>query len=953
MASSALATAFVNIVPGTTAVENYLKTQLGGQVADAGNVAGDKLAGGLAGGFGSKIKGYLAPVLGTMAATFAAVQIKDFLGDSIRNASDLNEAGTATIQIFGDAAKTIQGFASGASSIGLNAIAATDAAKTFGIFGKSAGLANGANAEFSKNLVGLSADLASFNNTTVDEAIQALGAGLRGEAEPLRRFGVLLDDFTLRQKAMEMGLTKTTKNALTPQQKVLAAYGVIMEQTSTQQGDFGRTSDGLANQQRILSATFDNMKTSLGQKLLPAMVDLAHFANDVLLPGLQGIGSFFGTYGPVIGAFAGTIALLTLAINAQAIATGIASSATWVWTAALLANPTTWIVLGVAALVAGIVLLATKTTFFSDAWKAMTKFVTDAWNGVVSVFTSFANWISANWKTILSWILFPALNVIQLIIDNWGGITKFFANLWNGIVAFMKTVWASLVAGATAAVNGVVSFFQTMPGKVIAFLQGLPSAIIGLFANAGTFLVSAGRNIVQGLINGAAQLLPQIGKFFLDLLPSWIRDPFKAALGIHSPSKVFTEFGKNIVRGLTDGLTGDAAKVKDTMDKVANWVTDSFNAKKISKKTAKAARGIIASYSAQLNAAAAQHDAVMQKLSDAEDTLKSKIDERLSFVKSIQSKFGSAFSVDRKSNDQLAIMRQQDAVAEAQKKKADAVGKFGLTSREATIATLELNQAQSELDNMVNGTTAAGVMKQLQDRITANKEMTSVLSQLQALGISGDLYQQILESGSLELAQSILAGGSQAVTSLNDLAAQANATALKLGEDAGNILYGKGIEVAQGVVDGLKAKESELSTFMANLGAAFASAMNAVIGADTTQADAAAAAKNKTAGKAAPKTTSKVSTTKAGAAVKSVSSKVSQITKKKLATGGLVNRPLRALIGEAGPELVTPLKDFERMAAAANGSGPNITYVAAPNQSLDAEQALFQAIKRAKVVAAW
>lgn len=70
------------------------------------------------------------------------------------------------------------------------------------------------------------------------------------------------------------------------------------------------------------------------------------------------------------------------------------------------------------------------------------------------------------------------------------------------------------------------------------------------------------------------------------------------------------------------------------------------------------------------------------------------------------------------------------------------------------------------------------------------------------------------------------------------------------------------------------------------------------------------------------------------------------------ATGGYVTGPTPALIGEAGPEVVTPLKDFERMMGLGNGSG-TINYYAAPNQSLDSEQALFQAMRRAKVVANW
>lgn len=81
--------------------------------------------------------------------------------------------------------------------------------------------------------------------------------------------------------------------------------------------------------------------------------------------------------------------------------------------------------------------------------------------------------------------------------------------------------------------------------------------------------------------------------------------------------------------------------------------------------------------------------------------------------------------------------------------------------------------------------------------------------------------------------------------------------------------------------------------------------------------------------------------------------KVAPVKLPKLAQGGVISTPTRALIGEAGPEVVTPLKDFERMMGVGDGAKQTIVYNAAPNQSLDSEQALFQAMKRGKVLAGW
>ena len=73
----------------------------------------------------------------------------------------------------------------------------------------------------------------------------------------------------------------------------------------------------------------------------------------------------------------------------------------------------------------------------------------------------------------------------------------------------------------------------------------------------------------------------------------------------------------------------------------------------------------------------------------------------------------------------------------------------------------------------------------------------------------------------------------------------------------------------------------------------------------------------------------------------------------KMATGGLVTSATNAIVGEAGPEVVIPLDRFESMMGLTEGAGKSLNYYAAPNQSIDSEQELFTAMKRAKVVVGW
>jgi hypothetical protein len=190
------------------------------------------------------------------------------IAPAIKAASDFQEATSKVNVVFGRASKSVKDFANTAArDLGQSKQAVLNAAGTFGTFGKAAGLAGDDLSTFTTDFVTLSTDLASFNNTSPEEAVMAIGAALRGESEPLRRYGVLLNDAVLKQEAMTLGIYDG-KGALTAQQKVLAAQKAIYRQTNDAQGDFMRTSDGLANSQRTLKATFDDVQVSIGNAFL-------------------------------------------------------------------------------------------------------------------------------------------------------------------------------------------------------------------------------------------------------------------------------------------------------------------------------------------------------------------------------------------------------------------------------------------------------------------------------------------------------------------------------------------------------------------------------------------------------------------------------------------------------------------------------------------------------------
>ena len=232
------------------------------------------------GGF-MKLKDQLMSLGATMGVVFGAQEVARFAYDAIQSASDMGETLSKVGVIFGDTAGDIEAWAdTAADRLGQTKQQALDAASTFALFGSTAGKTGTDLSGFAMEMTELATDMASFHNTSPQDAIDALGAALRGEMEPIRRYNVILDDAALKQVAMAKGIITNTKEALTPQQKVLAAHAAIMERTTIVQGDMNRTIDSTSNVQKRLTASIGEVQRELGEALLPAFHEVISGAKD-------------------------------------------------------------------------------------------------------------------------------------------------------------------------------------------------------------------------------------------------------------------------------------------------------------------------------------------------------------------------------------------------------------------------------------------------------------------------------------------------------------------------------------------------------------------------------------------------------------------------------------------------------------------------------------------------
>lgn len=238
-------------------------------------------------------------------------------------ASDLNESINVTSITFGKAEDKVASFAkTAAESIGQSERAARSAAATFGGLLLNLGYTEDAAADTSIQLTKLASDLGSAFNTDPAEAALALSSALRGEAEPIQRYNVLLSDQAVRQEAVRLGLAKTTA-AVDESGKVQGRLSLIMEQTSRVQGDFANTSEGAANAQRIAAAKAEDSAADLGQNVLPIyeravavvgdLADVFGSLPEFVQTGILALGGIAVVAGPVKSATEALGGLLTMA----------------------------------------------------------------------------------------------------------------------------------------------------------------------------------------------------------------------------------------------------------------------------------------------------------------------------------------------------------------------------------------------------------------------------------------------------------------------------------------------------------------------------------------------------------------------------------------------------------------------------------------------------------------
>ena len=237
---------------------------------------------------GSAFSG-LGKMIGVALGTAAIVS---FTKSCLDLGSDLAEVQNVVDVTFGSMSKQVNEFASSAiETFGLSETVAKKMMGTYGAMSKSFGFSTSQAFDMSKAITGLTADVASFYNLNTDEAYTKMKSIWTGETESLKELGVVMTQTALDQYALNNGFGKTTAK-MTEQEKVMLRYQFVQSQLASANGDFARTSDGWANQIRVLTLRYEGLKATLGQGFINLFTPIVKSIN-VLLAKLSTLANVF------------------------------------------------------------------------------------------------------------------------------------------------------------------------------------------------------------------------------------------------------------------------------------------------------------------------------------------------------------------------------------------------------------------------------------------------------------------------------------------------------------------------------------------------------------------------------------------------------------------------------------------------------------------------------------
>lgn len=472
-------------------------------------------------------KGFAAMAV---AAKWAAVAVGAaavaFTYKGIRAAVDLGEQINKASVVFGKSSlEMIRWSEETGRTLGISQREALEFAGVFGNMLVPMGIAEKKAASMSEGLVTLAADMASFNNATPEEVLEALRAGLAGETEPLRRFGVFLSADRVALEAKKKGMSENYQE-LTAGQKALVGYNIILKDTKKAHGDFARTSTSLANQERILKAVIEDIAAKFGKNFLPILTKVALFVSTFLvdMEKGRGVGGKFASIMGDVGKFLGMVF------------SKVKKGVVWFWD----------LIGGLDGIV--------------GAAMAVKEWTVGAFNAFMSAVRDTVQWVTTAANNVVGFVL--ALKPVQVAL----GLIK--VGIFALVIAF-KLLWP-VIQLAAYTLGKVLSAAVQVGIGAIKIIWQIIKTFAGAFANIVGIITSLLRGDFAGAWRNAKQLVTGVVSGILSV----VKITFQTIFGVFG---TFVSYIKGLPGKLLNVGKGMFDFLKTAFKTAINWVIEKWN----------------------------------------------------------------------------------------------------------------------------------------------------------------------------------------------------------------------------------------------------------------------------------------------------------------------------------------------------------------------------------------
>lgn len=499
--------------------------------------------------------------------------------------ADLEQSIGAIDDVFKGAAGQMHAFAdTAATSVGLSTNAYNELATVIGSQLKNAGTPMDQLAGKTNDLITTGADLAAMFGGSTQDAVNALSSALKGERDPIERYGVSLKQAAIDAKAAELGFTKVG-GSFDQEAQTAATLALIMEQTADAHGKFAREGDTLAHQTQVMQASLQSFGEKVGAAVVPVITELASKVNDWLGPRLDSLASWVTTTGvPAIQAFATTVkdewiprlqeVAQWVGDNVMPIASDFAGFLTGTLVPAVM-DVGQWLkdnaanIAPVAAAI-GVIVGAWKAwTFALQAWRTIQVLATAAQAAfnLVAAMNPIGLIVIAIAAVVAGIAVFLATHegARQKLAEIWEGIKTFFAGALDGIKAgfdwftSIPTRFSEWFEGAKAAasekLSALVDFVTGIPGRIISAIGGLGGLLAAAAVQHFTHLVNGAKNTVGNLLS------------FVRSIPSRIL----STLG--NLGSLLLDVGRQVIDGFIQGIKNSFNAVKNTLGDLTSKLT--------------------------------------------------------------------------------------------------------------------------------------------------------------------------------------------------------------------------------------------------------------------------------------------------------------------------------------------------------------------------------------------